>query len=107
VLHHAVCHREVRRRVVQLDVTGEGRLARDDYRRGEDREDGDRRPQRPEARPTPRDRSQQKAGDGEPGCERCGELGRPSRQRRELTGENDDDEPDREYKRPRKALANG
>ena len=48
MLHHPVGHRELRRGVVELDVAGEGRLAREDDRRGEDCESSDCGAQRPQ-----------------------------------------------------------
>ena len=61
VFHHAVGHREVRRGVVELDVAGEGRLARQDDRCREDCEDSDCGAERPQVGTAAPDRPEQQS----------------------------------------------
>ena len=107
MFHHAVGHREVRRGVVELDVAGEGRLAREDDGRGEDCEDCECGAERPQVRTAAPDRPEQQSRDREPGRERRRQLGRRVGQRRELAGEDDERQPEREHERSRQALARG
>ena len=107
MFHDAVGHREVRRGVVELDVAGEGRLAREDDGRGEDGEDGEGGAQRPQVGPAAPDRPEQQSRDREPGRERRRQLGRRVGQRRELAGEDDERQPERKHERSRQALAGG
>ena len=99
MLHDPIGHREVGRRVVQLDVAGEGCLSGEDDRCGEHSEDGHRRGERPEIKPMASERPQKQPGHGEPGREGRRQFRCRACQRREFTGQDDQRETEREHER--------
>ena len=99
VLHRAIEHREIRRGVVELDVPAERRVPREDERRGEDGEDADRRRDPPSADPAPPGKGEPDPGDRERNDERSRERRRAPSDDRELRGQDDDRETERQEQR--------
>ena len=106
MLHDPIGHGEERRRVVEPDVAGERRLARKDDRCGEDREDGDGGPERPEVGPAsalivPSSRPATASATTSGACQRRGRAA----QGRELARKDQQREADRQHEWRRQALA--
>ena len=104
MLHHAVGHREVGGRVVELDVAREGRPAGEDDRCREDGEDTSGGAERPRLGPVAPGRPEQQPCDSERDHERPGELGGRVGKGRELRREDEDGQPDGQHERVREPL---